>query len=78
MDLIGPFVPGLNNIRYILTMVDHCPGWDEAYPIPDKRKRHHKLKVMLAKAVETLLQTRKSLYVGPTTFTSLFYLHYKL
>ena len=37
MDLIGPFVASLNNNRYILTMVDHCTGWAEAYPIPDKR-----------------------------------------
>ena len=37
MDLIGPFVASLNNNRYILTIVDHCTGWAEAYPIPDKR-----------------------------------------
>ena len=37
MDLIGPFVASLNNNRYILTMVDHCTGWAEAYPIPDQR-----------------------------------------
>ena len=37
MDLIGPFVASTNNNKYVLTIVDHCTGWAEAYPIPDKR-----------------------------------------
>ena len=37
MDLIGPFVTSSGNNKYVLTVVDHCTGWAEAYPIPDKR-----------------------------------------
>ena len=35
--LIGPFVASSKNNKYVLTVIDHCSGWAEAYPIPDKR-----------------------------------------
>jgi transposase InsO family protein len=35
-DLIGPLVKSDNGNVYILTMIDHCTGWAEAYPIPSK------------------------------------------
>ena len=37
IDLIGPFVKSEQGNKYILTVIDHCTGWAEAYPIPDKR-----------------------------------------
>ena len=37
MDLIGPFVASTHNNKYLMTLIDHCTGWAEAYPIPDKR-----------------------------------------
>jgi transposase InsO family protein len=37
VDLTGPFLPSLQNNRYLLCMVDHLTGWAEAIPIPDKR-----------------------------------------
>ena len=37
VDLIGPFVASSRNNKYVLTIIDHCSGWAEAYPIPDKR-----------------------------------------
>ena len=36
VDLIGPFVKSPQGNIYILTVVDHCSGWAEAYPIPRK------------------------------------------
>ena len=35
-DLIGPFVPSHNGNRYVLTLIDHCTGWAEAFPLKDK------------------------------------------
>ena len=39
LDLIGPFVASCNDNKYILNIIDHCTGWAEAYPIPDKRSQ---------------------------------------
>ena len=39
LDLIGPFVASSNNNKYVLTVIDHCTGWAEAYPIPNKRSQ---------------------------------------
>ena len=36
MDLIGPFVRSPQGCKYVLTIIDHCTLWAEAYPIPDK------------------------------------------
>ena len=36
MDLIGPLVTSTNN-KCVLTIIDHCTGWSEAYPIPAKK-----------------------------------------
>ena len=36
MDLIGPFVTSTLGNQYILTVICHCSGWAEAYPIPNK------------------------------------------
>jgi transposase InsO family protein len=35
-DLIGPLVRSDNGNTYTLTVIDHCTGWAEAYPIPSK------------------------------------------
>ena len=35
-DLIGPFVPSLSGNKYVLTIIDHCTGWVEAFPLPNK------------------------------------------
>ena len=36
-DLIGPLPPSTKaGNRYILLAIDHCSGWIEAYPIPNK------------------------------------------
>ena len=35
-DLIGPLIETPGGNSYILTMIDHCTGWAEAYPIPSK------------------------------------------
>ena len=37
VDLIGPFVESTRGNKYALTIVDHCSGWGEAIPIPNKR-----------------------------------------
>ena len=37
IDLVGPFVASEQGNKYMLTVIDHCTGWAEAYPIPDKR-----------------------------------------
>ena len=37
LDLIGPFVASKCNNKYVLTIIDHCTGWAEAIPVPDKR-----------------------------------------
>ena len=39
LDLIGPFVASSNDNKYVLTVIDHCTGWAEAYPIPNKRSQ---------------------------------------
>ena len=39
LDLIGPFVASSRGNKYVLTIIDHCSGWAEAYPIPDKRSQ---------------------------------------
>ena len=36
VDLIGPFVKSPQGNAYVLTIIDHCTGWAEAYPIPRK------------------------------------------
>ena len=36
IDLVGPFVASSRNNKYLFTVMDHCSGWAEAYPIPDK------------------------------------------
>ena len=38
-DLIGPLPQSSKGNRYILTMIDHCSGWAEAYPLPDKTSK---------------------------------------
>ena len=35
-DLIGLFVPSLYGNKYVLTIIDHCTGWVEAFPLPNK------------------------------------------
>ena len=35
-DLVGPLVKTPYNNQYILTIIDHCTGWAEAFPIPNK------------------------------------------
>ena len=35
-DLVGPLVKTPHNNQYILTVMDHCSGWAEAFPIPNK------------------------------------------
>jgi len=35
-DLIGPFVQSPEGNVYALTIIDHCTGWAEVYPIPKK------------------------------------------
>ena len=35
-DLIGPLPTTPSGNQYILTMIDHCTGWAEAYPIASK------------------------------------------
>ena len=37
LDLIGPSVASSYENRYILTVIDHCTGWTEAYPIANKQ-----------------------------------------
>ena len=36
IDLIGPWPATRNNMKYVLTVIDHLTGWPEAYPIPSK------------------------------------------
>ena len=36
MDLIGPMATSTNGNKYALTVIDHCSGWAEVYPLPDK------------------------------------------
>ena len=35
-DLIGPLVESPTGNRYILTIIDFCTGWAEAFPLPNK------------------------------------------
>jgi hypothetical protein len=35
-DLIGPLIKSPDGNQYIMTVLDHCTGWAEAYAIPDK------------------------------------------
>ena len=35
-DLIGPFVNSTKDNRYVLTIIDHCTLWAEAYPLEEK------------------------------------------
>ena len=37
LDLMGPLATSHNGNKYILAIVDHCSGWAEAIPLPDKR-----------------------------------------
>ena len=39
MDLIGPLVASPEGNVYALTIIDHCTGWAEAYPIPTKSSK---------------------------------------
>ncbi len=36
LDFIGPFVASPKGNRYVLTVIDYCTGWAEAYPVPDQ------------------------------------------
>ena len=36
MDLIGPLIRSTDGHLYILTIIDHCTGWAEAYPLKNK------------------------------------------
>ena len=36
MDLVGPLPTAASGNKYLLTVLDHCSGWAEAYPIPNK------------------------------------------
>ena len=36
MELIGPLMESPNGSRYILTIIDFCTGWAEAFPLPNK------------------------------------------
>jgi hypothetical protein len=38
-DLIGPLIKSPDGNQYILTIVDHCTGWAEAYAIADKTSK---------------------------------------
>ena len=33
LDLIGPFVRDANDNKFAMTVIDHCTGWVEAYPL---------------------------------------------
>ena len=37
VDLTGPLATSTNGNKYMLTIIDHCSGWAEAFPIPDKK-----------------------------------------
>ena len=36
MDLVTECETSTSGNKYILTIIDHLPGWPEAFPIPDK------------------------------------------
>jgi transposase InsO family protein len=36
MDLIGPLCKSTKGNCYVLNIIDHCTGWVESYPLPDK------------------------------------------
>ena len=35
-DLKRPFFPSHNGNRYVLTLIAHCTGWAEAFPLEDR------------------------------------------
>ena len=37
IDLTGPMVTSTEGNKYMLTIIDHCTGWAEAFPIADKK-----------------------------------------
>ena len=39
LDLIGPFTESERGHKYCLTMIDHCTGWTEVFPIPNKTNK---------------------------------------
>ena len=39
MDLIEPFLQSDGGNKYILNIIDHCSGWAESYPIPNKSSK---------------------------------------
>lgn len=39
MDLIGPLTKTPTGSQYILTLIDHCTGWAEAFPLPQKTSK---------------------------------------
>ena len=39
MDLIGPFAESPAGNRYVFTLIDHCTGWAEAFPLKDKSNK---------------------------------------
>ena len=38
-DLIGPLAETPTGNRYALTIIDHCSGWAEAFPLHDKTNK---------------------------------------
>ena len=39
VDLIGSFTPAPDGSNYVLTVIDHCSGWGEAYPLVGKTNK---------------------------------------
>ena len=39
MDLIGPLITSLLGNKYVLNIMDHCTGWVESYPLPNKSNK---------------------------------------
>ena len=40
LDLIGPLPTSPNHNKYGLVLIDHCTGWAEIKPLPDKKAMH--------------------------------------